>query len=238
MTQLIDILKQKVHQSTSMTNHHRIKAILFDAADILYYRPHDGQLLKSYLQSLGLEWQKIPSAQKQILQTQAFEQEISIEEYYTELLKLYGIQEHDHLEAGKNVLKQESDDIAIFDGVKDTLLGLKERGFLLGIVTDTALPIYKKLLWFEEAGFGHVWDAVTSSRDIGIRKPNPGIYHAALRQLGATPEQTVFVGHHPAELQGADAVGLTTIAFNYEDDVKADRYVEHFADLLEEIENL
>jgi putative hydrolase of the HAD superfamily len=109
---------------------------------------------------------------------------------------------------------------------------LKEHGFLLGIVTDTVLPISKKLRWFTQGGFGHVWDAIISSCDIGIRKPNPGIYQAALQQLGVTVEEAVFVGHAASEIQGAENVGLTTIAFNYEDGANADIYIEHFADLL------
>ena len=46
-------------------------------------------------------------------------------------------------------------------------------------------------------------------------------------------DEAVFVGHNPSEIQGAINVGLTTIAFNYEDGVKADIYVEHFSDLLD-----
>ncbi len=232
MTQLVNILKQELRSSGASTNHHKIKAILFDASDLLYFRPNKGKWLKIYLNSLGLDPKNISLAQKQELETQAFKKEIDTEEYYAELLKLYGMQGDEQVEAGKKVLEKESEDIEIFDGVKDTLICLKDRGFLLGIVTDTVLPTYKKLNWFEQAGFGHVWDAVVSSRDIGIRKPNPGIYQAALCQLGVTPDEAIFVGHNPSEIQGATNVGLTTIAFNYEDGVKADMYVEHFTDLL------
>ncbi len=232
MTQLVDILQQELQSSRVSTNHRKIKGILFDASDILYFRPNKGKWLKSYLDDLGLDDQSIASTRKQALETRAFKREIDTEEYYAELLKLYGVRDDEQIEAGKKVLEKESESIKIFDGVKDTLIRLKERGFLLGIVTDTALPTYKKLNWFQQAGFGHVWDALTSSRDVGVRKPNPGIYQAALRQSGLTSEEAVFVGHNAAEIQGAQTVGMTTIAFNYEDDVKADIYVEHFTDLL------
>jgi putative hydrolase of the HAD superfamily len=232
MRELVDILKQVVSRSIGHTNHRKIQAILFDASDILYFRPNKGKWLKRYLADLGLDPHSIDLSQKQQIETRAFKKEIDTEEYYTELLRLYGVQGDKQLEVGKKVLEKESDDIEIFEGVRDTLIGLKERRFLLGIVTDTVLPTYKKLHWFEQAGFGHVWDVFTSSRNVGIRKPNPGIYQAALRQLGVTPEEAVFVGHNASEIQGAAAVGLTTIAFNYEDGVQADIYVEHFADLL------
>lgn len=232
MRQLTDILKQNMQEAPVTMNHRRIKAILFDASDILYFRPKKGTWLKPYLEKLGLQDRKIPASLSQELTTRAFQREINIEEYYTQLLKLYGVQGHEQLEAGRAVLQQESNAIEIVDGVKDTLLRLKERGFLLGIVTDTVLPISTKLRWFEQAGFGHVWDAVISSCDVGIRKPNPGIYQAALQQLGVTAEEAVFVGHNSSEIQGATNVGLGTIAFNYDDDVQADIYIKLFADLL------
>ena len=68
--------------------------------------------------------------------------------------------------------------------------------------------------------------------DMGVRKPDPKPYHAALSQLGLTSEQAVFVGHRASELAGARAVGMKTIAFNYDKDASADYYIENFADLL------
>ena len=232
MRELIDILKQTARNATVARKNQQNKAILFDASDLLYFRPNKGTWLKPYLESLGLTHHALPSAQLDDLKTRAFQREISAEDYYNELLKLYGVQGEEHLKAGRAVLEQESDAVEIFEGVGETLIQLKERGFLLGIVTDTALPIAKKLRWFQQGGFVHVWDAVISSCDIGIRKPNAGIYQAALRQLGVTSEETVFVGHDASEIRGAEHVGLTTVAFNYDDDAHADLYVEHFKGLL------
>ena len=232
MRQLTAILQQYMQEIPVTTNHRRIKAILFDASDIVYFRPQKGAWLKSYLEQSGSQYRPLPSEHVENVKTRTFQREISIEEYCDELLRLYGVQGRKQLEAGRAVLQQESDAVEVFDGVKDTLLQLKERGFLLGIVTDTVLPISTKLRWFERGGFGHVWDAVTASCDVGIRKPNPGIYQAALRQLGVTAEEAVFVGHNASEIRGAKNVGLATMACNYDADVDAGGYVEHFADLL------
>ncbi|PIE34313.1 hypothetical protein CSA56_07975 [candidate division KSB3 bacterium] len=232
MRQLVNILKQALQHAKIPREHDHIKAILFDASDVLYFRPHPGRWLQPYLENLGLAYHALPSDRLHELKTRAFQREIGIEEYYNELLTLYGVQGEEHLKAGRAILEQESDAVEIFEGVKDTLIQLKERGFLLGIVTDTVLPIAKKLRWFERGGFVHVWDAVISSCDIGIRKPNPAMYEAALQQLGVASEEAVFIGHDASEIQGAEKVGLTTVAFNYDDDAHADLYVEHFTDLL------
>ena len=145
---------------------------------------------------------------------------------------MYGISQPDEIEHGKRILAEEDDGICFFDGVQQTLLDLKQRGFLLGIVTDTANPIYVKLSWFEQGGFEHVWDSIISSQEIGVRKPDPKIYRAALQQLGVTSDQVAFVGHKAVELDGARAVGIKTIAFNYEDNANADFYIQQFSDLM------
>ena len=119
-----------------------------------------------------------------------------------------------------------------FEGVPETLSSLKEEGYLLGIITDTALPVHIKLSWFERGCFVDVWDSIISSKELGVRKPNPKIYQFALQQLGVSADQAVFVGHKSSELDGAKAVGIRTIAFNYEEGVAADFYINHFSDLL------
>ncbi|MRR29848.1 HAD family hydrolase, partial [bacterium] len=90
----------------------------------------------------------------------------------------------------------------------------------------------KKLNWFDHHGFGHVWDSVISSKELGVRKPSPLLYQTALAPGGILPGEAVFVGHNAGELQGAHAVGMKTIAFNYEADAVADIYLDRFSDLL------
>ena len=59
------------------------------------------------------------------------------------------------------------------------------------------------------------------------------MYQAALRQLGIRPDQAVFVGHKKTELAGARAVGMQTVALNYEENAEADHFIERFSDLLQ-----
>ena len=101
----------------------------------------------------------------------------------------------------------------------------------MGIVTDTANSISTKLRWFEKGGFGNVWDSIISSVEFGTRKPDAILYQAVLRQLNVSADQAVFVGHKSSELAGAQAVGMHTVAFNFDADAKADITIEHFSEL-------
>jgi putative hydrolase of the HAD superfamily len=211
----------------------KFAALLFDAGDVLYSRPGRGKRLGEFLGELGIDPGSISLAQKSELKELSLTGRITQEEYREAHIRLYGITQPEIIQRGKQAIEAEDHDIRFFEGVRETLLRLKERGFLLGIVTDTAFPVSVKLQWLEQGGFGAVWDTIISSNEIGIHKPDPAIYQAALSQLGVTAEQAAFVGHLKTEIDGAKASGLTTIAFNYGETVQADYYLQCFEDLLQ-----
>jgi len=210
-----------------------VRAILFDAGDVLYYRPQEGERFKRFLEGLGLALPPDFRTEEEALKASAFRGAMSQESYREALVQFCGVADPESIRRGVQILEEEGNSVQFFDGVRDTLTVLKQQGFLLGVVTDTAHSVSTKLSWFESAGIGHVWDAFVSSREVGVCKPDPRIYHAALRQLGVCPCETVFVGHKASELEGAKAVGLTTIAFNRDPGAEGDINIGRFADLLE-----
>ena len=238
MTELLDILQAECKQSTADDSYvtarlRPVRALLFDAGDVLYYRPHRGHKLTEFLNELDIHPSKDTQlAVKYSLSHQAYQGKINQDQYREAILRMYGVTQPEHIERGKQILEEEDDNIYFFEGVQETLVTLKQMGYMLGVVTDTASPLHVKLNWFERGGFGHVWEAIISSKELGIRKPDPQIYQAALKQLGVFPAQAVFVGHSASELEGARAVGIKTVAFNYDEAAKADYYIGHFTDLL------
>ncbi len=238
MTELLDILRAEIQPPLasaplSAPNQTPVRAILFDAGDVLYFRPNRGKKFAAFLQELSLNIANNHSGQKEILSNQAYQGHITQDQYRESVLRMYGVSQQEQIERGKQVLEEEDNDVQFFDGVMQTLRSLKQQGYLLGIITDTANPLHVKLEWFEKGGFGDVWDSIISSNEIGVRKPHPDIYQAALRQLNLTAGQAVFVGHKTSELDGARAVGMQTVAFNHDANAEADFYINHFADLLD-----
>jgi HAD superfamily hydrolase (TIGR01509 family) len=236
MNEFLEILRTELDNpsdsSMERDSQDLIRALLFDAGDILYYRQNSGSKLSAFLNEIGLPEKEFPLDKKTALRNQAYQGLINYDQFQETILHFYGITHPDQIARGKQVLDEEANNVQFFEGVPETLCSLKEAGYMLGIITDTALPVHVKLNWFERGGFGDVWDSVVSSRELGIRKPDPKIYHVALQQLGVTAGQAVFVGHKSSELDGAKAVGMKTIAFNFEEGVIADIYLEHFSDLL------
>ncbi len=230
LDEILDMLRAKVTGQRHLPG--KVQALLFDAGDILYHRPNRGRCIRAFLRHAGVEAIEQDPHERARLMEQAFEGKIDQVQYHEAILRLYGISDPMLLQAGVQALKDDENDVVFFDGVQQTLTALKDTGYLLGIVTDTANPIYAKLNWFERGGFGHVWDSIISSRELGMRKPDLRIYDAALRQLGVKPEHAVFVGHSSDELEGARNAGLYTVAFNYDKGAQADFYIDQFSALL------
>jgi len=91
--------------------------------------------------------------------------------------------------------------------VKETVIELSRRGYLLGIIantiTETEIPD-----WLEEDGLTDYFKTVVLSSKVGIRKPNPEIYWEAARRIGVKPEYCVYVGDNPVrDLEGTRAAG-------------------------------
>lgn len=209
------------------------KAIFFDAGDILYHRPRRGQHLARFLEKHALEL-KSPSnpAEDKTMKDQAMIGKVSKRDYMEYRLRSMGLDDAAHSEEAITALQQDSDDVGFFDGARETLDELKKRGYYLGIITDTYHTKAAKIEWLGRNRIDHVWDVFVSSCEEGVRKPHPGIYQAALKQLHLDTSAASFVGHKKSELDGAKAVGMTTIAFNYESAAEADHFIERFGELL------
>jgi putative hydrolase of the HAD superfamily len=238
MTELIDIIKNDSSSSThqSLKGNKRdtkIRAFLFDAGDILYHRPKRGAKFVSFLKEKGLNLDNGGHGKRQELQVAAYKGELTRDEYHMAVLNSFGLTTTEDISQGKEILEKEDNDIQIIKGVPETLKQLKAQGYYLGIITDTSVPVSTKLAWFEKAGFGHVWDSIVSSKEVGLKKPDPNIYHLALEQLGVHPRESIFVGHLKSELDGANNLGMLTVAFNKGEDATASYYVKNFSDLLE-----
>jgi putative hydrolase of the HAD superfamily len=61
----------------------------------------------------------------------------------------------------------------------------------------------------DEAGIGQYFKTLVDSERVGCRKPDPAIFHHALRDLGVTPEDALFVGDsRPRDMVGARDIAM------------------------------
>jgi putative hydrolase of the HAD superfamily len=97
----------------------------------------------------------------------------------------------------------------LYVDVQPVLQALKRRGLRLAVVSNWHRGLGS---FCHEMNLTNLLDAVISSSDIGIEKPDPRIFHEAVRRLGAKPDHIVHVGDEPDEdFSGAVAAGLRAI---------------------------
>jgi putative hydrolase of the HAD superfamily len=120
-----------------------------------------------------------------------------------------------------------------FPGLKQCLRELTAAGYLLGIISNGRHAFQMRTLHALE--IERDFEAILISESEGVRKPEPEIFHRALRKLGCSPNQAVFVGDHPeVDLEGARAVGMKTI-WKRNDDFSGPVEADAVLDRLEEL---
>lgn len=102
-----------------------------------------------------------------------------------------------------------------------TLLKLKERGFMLGVVSDA--PRMKAWLRLASMKIADFFDVVVTINDAdGHAKPHPMPYKVALHKLGLDADEVVFVGDNPnRDIKGAKKLGIRTVLAKYGEWTKA-----------------
>lgn len=65
----------------------------------------------------------------------------------------------------------------------------------------------------EVYGYGDLVDDLVYSHEVGMLKPDPGIYALSCERLGVLPEEAVFLDDKPPFVAGARAAGLHAVHF-------------------------
>ena len=112
-------------------------------------------------------------------------------------------------------LRTRTPDIRVlFEDTLSTLAVLKERGYLLGVVSNRhygGAPFHEDL---REMGLLDYIELrhMAISADLGIRKPNPDIFSHALNSLNVSPEEAVMVGDSlRGDITGAKRLNILAI---------------------------
>jgi HAD superfamily hydrolase (TIGR01549 family) len=106
----------------------------------------------------------------------------------------------------------------------------------IGVVTNNRTAEQQEKLRF--LGMTTLVDALITSEEVGVPKPDPAIYQVALQRLEASPAETVMVGDNwTADVLGALAVGIRPVWLNR---FGATRPLPHIAELasLEPVEDV
>lgn len=111
--------------------------------------------------------------------------------------------------------KQTADPADLYPGVLQTLAALKEMDYRVGVCTnkreDIAIPYAAGL------GIAPYLDTIVGGADGRRLKPDPELARMALDQLGATPQESIFVGDSEIDAEAARNAGIpfVLVTFGY-----------------------
>lgn len=101
----------------------------------------------------------------------------------------------------------------LIPGAGELMAELKRRGYALGLVADGRSQSFRNVLG--QHGLYDLFDTHAISEEVGVDKPHPAIFRAALTALGLPPQaygQVVMVGNNlERDIKGANALGLLSV---------------------------
>ena len=93
----------------------------------------------------------------------------------------------------------------------ETFKTIKSRGLKIGIISDTGLSLENTLV---ALGLKDYIDCYTSSKEVGVMKPDPKIYLTALNKLNLKPEECIYIDDYYEEVEGARKLGFKAFRIN------------------------
>jgi putative hydrolase of the HAD superfamily len=106
--------------------------------------------------------------------------------------------------------------IVPYPGVAKTLTNLRELGVPMVIVTDAELPDARQRL--SRCGLSAFFDHIVSFDQVGVKKPAPEPFLAALSAARSRPEDAIFIGDSPRrDIEPCKKLGIRTVYARYGD---------------------
>jgi putative hydrolase of the HAD superfamily len=101
-------------------------------------------------------------------------------------------------------------EMTLHEPIIERVRSLRVEGYKLGLITNNVRE--GSAMWRSLVPVDELFDAVVDSSEVGMRKPNPAIYHHALDLLGGVPPaEAVFLDDSPGNVVGAQRAGLHAI---------------------------
>ena len=97
----------------------------------------------------------------------------------------------------------------------DAVASIRGSGMTVAALTNNWTPL-------DDVSLTSCFDVVVESSVVGVRKPQPEIYEIVLAEVGAGPEEVVYLDDIGANLKPARAMGMTTIKVESPDQARSD----------------
>jgi pyrophosphatase PpaX len=102
------------------------------------------------------------------------------------------------------------DRVLAYEGALEAVRAVAARGCKLAVVTSKSRTVSRRGL--EVCGFDGLFPTLIAAEDVTRHKPDPEPVRLALERLGARPEEAVFIGDSPFDMESGRRAGVRTAA--------------------------
>lgn len=104
--------------------------------------------------------------------------------------------------------------LSLGGGTRDVLVDrtreIRAQGYRTGLVTNNVREFGEH--WRPVLPLDELFDVVVDSSEVGMRKPDPAIFHHALQQVGdVEAERCIFLDDYPGNVEAARRLGMAGV---------------------------
>ena len=125
-----------------------------------------------------------------------------------------------------------------FPGIKEVLSQLKDQGVTMAVVTNKSRKFAE--LGLKDFELWPYFEYLVASDDVVQGKPDPEGLFKAMEAIGASPEETLFLGDSPHDLEAAKNAGIKSGLVSWHifpenrfEEIQPDYHIHDINDLME-----
>ncbi len=207
---------ERSEQPQALPSGRKLRAVLFDAGNTLVFLDY-ARLAEEVGATLGLPLTEEGLSQHVLAASLAMEAAAGTDQQraaaYLEALFLLGGVPRERLGEVRECLGRMHRERHLWSSVaersSEALQKLRDAGLRLGVVSNSDGRVEQAL---QAAGLRNYFDVVIDSALVGVEKPDPRIFNAALDALGVAPDEALYVGDlYEIDVVGARAAGMEAV---------------------------
>ena len=193
-----------------------LRAVLFDAGNTLVFLDY-ARLAKGVGTALGLSLTgeglaSHASEASEAMESAAGNDQERATAYLETLFRLGGVLKARMGEVRQCLARMHAERhlwCSVREQTREALQRLRSAGLRLGVVSNSDGRVQQAL---QAAGLSDFFDVVIDSKLVGVEKPDPRIFQAALDALAVKPEEALYVGDlYEVDVVGARAAGMEAV---------------------------
>ena len=126
----------------------------------------------------------------------------------------------------------------LVEGAKETIMGLQQKGYRLGIVSSgNDCRVAREI---RDLGLKDVFEVIVCNEQMENKKPHPEGLETAMRSLGCLREESCYVGDSPEDIEMGKRARMLTVGVRsaYPTSWKLERYCpDIYVESLSELSN-